>query len=76
MGRIGPRNILEMRCKGCLEPLLFALTGLRFAARWLFKQAGRELPRHHIERRQTIDLILVIPRPHGGPMPLHAQRGT
>jgi hypothetical protein len=75
MGRRGPCHIPEVRCKGCLEPLLCALTGLRFAARWLCKHAGRALPMHHSERRQTLDLIRMIPRPHGGPMPLHAQRG-
>jgi hypothetical protein len=30
---------------------------------------------HHLERRHTIHLILVIPCPHGGAIALHPQRG-
>ena len=74
-GRIGPRNSPQGRCKGCLQPLRFALTGLRFAARWLLQQAHRQVPRHHMERRKTIALVLVIPRADGGAMALASHRG-
>jgi hypothetical protein len=45
------------------------------AARRLLQQAGRQWPGHHMERRQTLHLILVIPCPHGGAIALHPQRG-
>jgi hypothetical protein len=73
--RIGARNIPEVRCKRHVQALLFALACLGLAACRLLEQAGRELPRDHIERRHTIDLVLVIPRADGGAMALHPQRG-
>src|SRR5262245_46207242 len=65
-----------MRDKGRLEPLLFAVAGLGFAACWLLQQPRRQLPRHQIERRKTRALILVIPGPHQRTTPLHAQGGV
>ena len=73
--RIGAGNIPEVRRKRHLQALLFALTRLHFAARRLLQQPSGQLPRHHIECRHTIDLVLIIPRADGGAMPLHAQRG-
>jgi len=72
--RISASNIPQVRGKRHLQALLFVLTSFRFAARWLLQQAGRQLPRHDIERGQTIDLVLVIPCADGGAMALHAQR--
>lgn len=74
-GRIGAGDIPEVRRKRHLQALLFALTSLRFAARRLLQQVRRQLPRHHIERRKTIDEVLVIPRADGGAMALHPQGG-
>lgn len=74
-GRIGARDISEVRRKCYLQALWFALTRLRFAACWLLQEARRQLPRHHVERGHTIDLVLVIPRADGGTMALHPQRG-
>ena len=74
-GRINAGDIPQVRRKRSLQALLFALTRLRFAARRLLQQVRRQLPRHHIERRKTIDLVLVIPCADGGAIALHAQRG-
>jgi hypothetical protein len=74
-GRIGPGDIPQVCRKRHLQALLFALTRLGFATRWLLHQVGRQLPRHHIEGSKTIDLILVIPGTDNGAMALHAQRG-
>ena len=74
-GRIGPGAIPEMRRKRHVQALLFAQTRLGFAARRRLQPAGGQLPRHHIERSKTIDLVLVIPCADGGAMALHAQRG-
>jgi hypothetical protein len=74
-GGIGAGDIPEVRRKRHLQTLLFALAGLHFAARGLLQQVRRQLPRHHIERGKTIDLVLVIPRADGGTMPLHSERG-
>jgi hypothetical protein len=41
-----------------LEPLLFAVPGLGFAARWLLQQAGGQLAGHEVQCRKTIDQIL------------------
>ena len=73
-GRIGAGNIPQVCGTRHLQALLFVLTSFRFAARWLLQQAGRQLPRHDIERGTTIDLVLVIPCADGGAMTLHAQR--
>jgi hypothetical protein len=72
--RISARNILQVRGKRHLQALLFVLTSFRCAARRLLQQAGRQLPRHDIERSHTIDLVLVIPCADDGAMALHAQR--
>ena len=74
-GRIGAGDIPQMLRKRHLQTLLFALTQPRFAARQLLQQAGGQLPRHHVKRGQTIDLILVVPCADGGAMALPAQRG-
>jgi hypothetical protein len=74
-GRIGVGDIPEVRCKRYVQALLFALPSLRFAARWLLEQVGRQASRHDIERGKTIDLVLVIPRADGGAMALDPQRG-
>jgi len=73
--RIGTSDVPEVRRKRHLQALLFALARLHFAARRLLQQAGGQLSGHHIERRHTIHLILVIPCPHGGAIALHPQRG-
>jgi hypothetical protein len=62
-GRIGAGDIPEVRRKRHLQALLFTLACLGFAAGWLLQQARRQLPRRHIERGKTLDLLLVIPRP-------------
>jgi hypothetical protein len=74
-GRIGAGNVPEGRRKRHLQALLFTLTSLCLAARRLLQQAGGQLPRHHIERGTTIDLILIIPRADGGTIALYTQRG-
>jgi hypothetical protein len=74
-GRRGARHIPEVRCKRHVQALLCALARLGFAARGLLEQARRQLPRHPMERRHTLDLVLVIPRADGGAMPLHPARG-
>jgi hypothetical protein len=74
-GRIGASDIPQVYRKRHLQALLFALARLRFAARRLLPQAGRQLPRHYVERCHTIDLVFVIPRADGGTMALHSQRG-
>ena len=73
--RIGAGDVPEVRRKGHLQALLFALARLHFAARRLLQQAGRQPPRHDVERGHTIDLVLVIPRADDGTMALHPQRG-
>jgi hypothetical protein len=73
--RISARHSPQVRCKHHLQALLFALARLGFAACGLLQQVRRQLPRHHIERRTTIDEVLVIPRADGGAMALHPQRG-
>jgi len=74
-GRISPGDIPEVGRKRHVQALLFAQTRLDFPARWLLQQAGGQLPRHDIEGGKTIDLVLVIPRAHGGTIALDAQRG-
>jgi len=73
--RIGAGDVPEVRRKGHWQALLLALARLGFATRWLLQQAGRQGPGHHIECRHTIPLILVIPGPHGGTIPLHPKGG-
>src|SRR4029453_5798509 len=73
--RIGARDILEVRCKGHLQALLFAVPGLCFAPRRLLVQASRETPWHHIAGSKTIDLLLILPRPHRRAIALPPQRG-
>lgn len=75
-GRIGASDILEVRRKRHLQTLLFALAGLRFAARRLLEQAGRQLAGHDIQRGKTIHLILIIPCPHQGTVPFDSQGGA
>ena len=72
-GRIHAGAVLEMGDKGRLEPLLCAVSRLGGAACWLLKPARRPLPRHQMQRGNTIDLILVLPGPHQRTTPLHAQ---
>ena len=72
-GRIRPGNISEMHGKGRLEPLLFTAPGLRLAVGWLVEQTRRQLPRHQIERCQTVDEVLVIPCPYQGSLALYPQ---
>jgi hypothetical protein len=74
-GRRGARHIPEVRCKRPVPALRCALARLGCAARGLLEPAGRQLPRHPMERRHPIDLVLVIPRADGGAMPLHPARG-
>ena len=74
-GRIDASDIPQVGRKRHLQALLFALARPRFAARWLLQPAGRQLPRHHVERCHTIDLGFVIPGADGGTMALHAQGG-
>ena len=74
-GRIGPGDIPQVGRKRSLQALLFAQPRLGFAARRLLQQPRGQLPRHHIECRHTIDLVLIIPCADGRPMPLHPQRG-
>jgi hypothetical protein len=62
--------------KSRLQPLLFAVPGLGFAPRRLLEQTRRQLPRHQIKCRKTIDLILIIPGPHHGPVPLYTEGGV
>jgi len=64
--RIGTSDVPAVRRTRHLQALLFALARLHFAARRLLQQAGCQLSGHHIQRRHTIHLILVIPCPHGG----------
>jgi hypothetical protein len=73
--RIGTSDVPEVRRKRHLQALVFALARLGFAARRLLPQAGGQLSGHHMQRRHTIHLILVIPCPHGGAIALHPQRG-
>jgi hypothetical protein len=49
----------EMGDKGGLEPLLFAVLGLGCAVCWLLQQAGGQLASHEVQRRKTIDQILI-----------------
>ena len=74
--RIRACNISEVRGKSRLQPQLFALSRPRLAVRWLLEHTRRQLTRHQIERRTTIDLILVIPGAYDGPLPLHAEGGV
>ena len=74
-GRIGAGDVPEVRRQRHLQALLFALTRLRLAARRLLQPAGRQLPRHHVERCHTIDQVFVIPGADDGTMALHAQGG-
>jgi putative transposase len=65
-----------MHNKSRLQPLLFAVTSARLAVGGLFQQTRRQLARHQIECRKTIDLLLIIPCPDQRTMPLHAQGGA
>ena len=73
-GRRGARHILEMSGTSRLHPLRLALSRLRLAGCGLREQPCRQLPRDQIARRTTIDVLLVIPGPAHGPIPLHATR--
>ena len=74
-GRIRPSDISEMYGKGRLEPLLFTVPGLHLAVRGLVEQPRCPLPRHQIERRKTVDEVLVIPGAHHRAMALDSQGG-
>jgi hypothetical protein len=71
--RIGSCNITQMRRKGGLQALVFALPCLGFAARGLLQQTRRQLAGHDIDSSKTIDETLVIPGPHQRAGPLHPQ---
>jgi hypothetical protein len=73
--RRGTRDIPEVGHKRPWQALLCALARLRLAARWLLQQAGRQPPRHAVERGHTRDLVLVLPRADDGTMALHPHRG-
>ena len=74
-GRRDAGDIPQGRRKRPWQALLLARTRLRFAARRLLQPVRRHLPRHHMERRKTIDEVLGIPRTDGGAMALHPQGG-
>ena len=74
-GRISTCEVGQMSRKGVLEPDGFRQSALAFSLGRTLHQASRQLPGHHIERRKTIDLVLVIPCADGGAIALHAQRG-
>jgi hypothetical protein len=75
-GRIRARHGPEMGDKGRWQPRLFAGPGLGVAPRRLLEPTRRPLPWHQMECRHTLDLSLILPCPHPGPVPLPTEGGV
>lgn len=75
-GRIGPRDVVQMREKCLLKAGCFRAARPGSCLARTLQQAGRQLPRHHIHRGKAIDEIFIVPGPYDRPMAFDTQRGV
>src|ERR1051325_2299986 len=75
-GGIGPCDVPEMGEEGLLQSGCFRAPHPDRRLGGTVQQACRKLARHHVERRKTIDQLLLIPRSHYWALAFDPQGGA